>query len=132
MFIEAGEQSFTFSRPTTWDAVRASGLRLLQEPCGDREATPLRVVCALRATEDHHGKPCVRIDYLVEARWSPPRGKLGWHRLADTLDAENEARACVLFAETEDEALVIDQAIEKILGLAPGTVAATVTAGGGL
>lgn len=123
MFIKEGEEWFTFSKPTTWEAVRASHVRLLAHPGADLAALPLRVVCGLSLAENHEGNPCIRIDYYIEARWCPPGAHLGWHGVTDTLCSESDERVKGIFAETAEEALVIDGAIEKILGLAPGTVA---------
>jgi len=134
MFIQAGEQSFTFAKPTTREAVCASRIRLLRDADAEFATVPLRVVCALRAAEKHGGEPCVRIDYFVEAKWCPPGARLGWHDITDTLRKEDDERARVLFAETAEEALVIDRAIEKILGIgaAMGARSVAVATGGAL
>jgi len=123
MQIEESELSSKFTKPTTWEAVRASRIRLLRSPPVDFARLPLRVACSLRLAENHEGAPCVRIDYFVEALWSPPGAEPGWSDITRIdLRPEDDEAARVLFGETEDEACVIDAAIERVLGLHAGAL----------
>jgi hypothetical protein len=118
MFTEHREQSYTFSKPTTWEAVRASGVGLITHPGVDFARLPLRVACSLRVAENHEGAPCIRIDYFIAALWDPDGGEPRWNDITSkSLRPEDDETACMLFAETEEEGLIIDVAIEKLLGV---------------
>jgi hypothetical protein len=121
MRTEHHEDSYTCSKSTTWEAVRASGINLITHPGVDFAQLPLRVVCSLRLAEKDDGSPCVRIDHFIEALWNPSGGERGWYDITSrSLLPDDDAAACGLFAETEEEALAIDGFIERLLGAIPG------------
>jgi hypothetical protein len=124
------EQSSTFSKPVTWEAVRASGIALIRLPGVDVATLPLRVTCAVGLAERPGGEPCVRIDYFVEALWQPSGGSAGWDDITSRdLRPEDDATARALFAETDEEACVIDAAIERMLRPEPFVARARAGAG---
>jgi hypothetical protein len=134
MRTEHHEDSYTFSKPTTWTAVNASEVALITDPGVDFARLPVRVVCSLRLADNPESAPCVRLDYFIEALWNAPGGEPTWHDITSrVLRPEDDGAACALFAETEEEAFVIDEAIEKLLGVArPGAAPASprATSGG--
>jgi hypothetical protein len=118
MQTEAHEQSFTFSKPTTLEAILAAGIALgPRPPTSSRPA--LRVTCAGRLDEDPSGARRVCLDYSVEAWWTPPgmpEAVPGWNDITRrSRRPENNEAARLLFAESEEEACEIDAAIEKLL-----------------
>ncbi len=122
--IEHHEDSYTFSKPSTWTALIASEFTLIADPGVDVARLPVRVVCSLRLADNPESAPCVRLDYFIEALWSTPGGEPTWHYITSRdLRPEDDAAACALFGETEEEAFVIDEAMEKLLS-GPRRVAA--------
>jgi hypothetical protein len=120
MRTEHHEGSHTFWKPITWEAVHASGVDLITHPGVDFTRLPLRVTCSLRRAEKHDGSACVRIDYFIEALWSLSGGEPEWNDITRrSLSPEDDAAACGLFAEMEEEAIAIDRFIERLLGAKP-------------
>jgi hypothetical protein len=120
---EHHEDSDTFWKPTTWEAVRASDIHLITHSGVDFARLALRVTCSLRLAENEYSKPCVRLDHFIEALWSPSGDEPRWNDITSrSLNPDGDGAACALFAETEEEALTIDACIEGLLGaIARGT-----------
>jgi hypothetical protein len=117
MQVQQQKRSFTFSKPARCAAVRTLNT-LLEDPRLELEHVPLRVVGWLGLKGGD-----IWLEYRVEAFWSRC-GKPGWHRITVRSPEAGQA-ARRLFAESEAEACVIDEAIEHLLGLLPSESSAT-------